>query len=195
MFYRLAWTLCRGYLRVVRRWKVHGLENVPEKGGVLIAANHTSYLDPVAVGCALHRRISYMGKAELFRIPVLKQIIVALGTFPVRREGVDRAAIRTALALLRRGKAVGIFPEGARSKDGRVAAPQLGTAMLALKADVPIVPVAVTGTPGFTDQVQLSFGAPLVFPEYRGKKPSRAALESISGLVMARIEEMSQRMR
>lgn len=195
MFYRFARTLCRAYLKIFRRWRVYGLENVPREGGVLVAANHTSYLDPVVVGCALHRRVSYMGKTELFQIPVLRQIIVALGTFPVRREGVDREAIRTALAYLKRGKAVGIFPEGARSKNGRLTKPQLGTAMLALKADVPIIPVAIVGSPGFRDRVGISFGRPLVFPEYRGKRPPRAALEQISDLVMARIEEMSRRMR
>ncbi len=195
MFYRFAWIICRIYLRVFRRWRVCGTENIPDEGGVLFAANHTSYLDPVAVGCALHRRIYYMGKAELFRIPVLKQIITILGAFPVNRQGVDREAIRTALTYLRQGKAVGIFPEGTRSKDGALLKPQLGTAMLALKADVPIVPVAIVGSKGFFDQVRISFGRPLVFPEYRGTKPSRAALGEISDTVMARIEEMSKTMR
>lgn len=195
MFYRFAWILCRIYLKVFRRWKVYGLENIPEDGGILVAANHTSYLDPVAVGCALHRKVSYMGKVELFRIPVLKQIITALGTFPVNREGVDREAIRTALSYLKRGKAVGIFPEGTRSRDGGMLKPQLGTAMLALKADVPIIPVAITGTRGFIGQVRISFGRPLVFPEHRGTKPSRAVLEEISDLIMTRIEEMSKTMR
>ncbi|MDA8096216.1 MAG: lysophospholipid acyltransferase family protein [Clostridia bacterium] len=195
MFYSFARLLCRIFLLTVRRWKVYGLDNLPAAGGIVVAANHTSYLDPIAVGCAMRRRVSFMGKAELFRIPVLKSIVVGLGTFPVRRGGVDREAIRTALRYLAEGKAIGIFPEGTRSKDGKIHKPQQGAALLALKADVPIVPVALKGTCGAFRKVKVAFGEPLSFPEYRGVRPSREVLEAISDRIMVEIDSMMQRMR
>jgi len=194
MFYSSIRGLCRTFL-LVRRWKVYGLDNLPAQGGVIVAANHTSYLDPIAVGCAMRRRISYMGKAELFRIPVLKNIVVGLGTFPVKRGGVDREVIRTALRYLSEGKALGMFPEGSRSRDGQLHKLQLGAALLALKADVPIVPVALQGTGGVFRKVVVRFGEPLYFPQYKGVKPSREVLEAISDRIMAEIESLMKQMR
>ena len=190
MFYRITWCLCRAVLRVLRRWEVEGAGNLPAAGGVLVASNHVSYWDPLVVGCALHRRIHYMGKAELFRIPVLKTIIVALGTFPVHREAFARDAIRATLELLAQGRVVGIFPEGTRSKSGELLKPQLGAALVALKGGVPILPVGLLGTRGVFGKVRVRIGKPLYFPEYAGKRPSKEVLEEVSNRVMGEIRAL-----
>lgn len=184
MFYQITWLLCRGVLRVLRRWEVHGAENLPLTGGIVIISNHVSYWDPVVIGCAIRRRIFFMAKAQLFRIPVFSTIITALGAFPVRREGADREAIRTALEHLARERVVGIFPEGTRSKTDTLLKANNGAALVALKGQVPILPVAVIGTRGVFGKVRVRFGQPLYFPEFAGTKPRKETLDQVSSRVM-----------
>ncbi len=187
MFYTFMWHLCRAVLKVLRRWKVEGHHNIPEQGGVVVAANHRSYWDPVVVGCAMTRKVRFIAKADLFRIPVFRNIIRGMGSFPVKREGVDREGIRTALHFLQDGKAVGIFPEGTRSKTEELLEPQMGAALIALKADVPIVPTALINTPGILRPIKVVFGKPMYFSELRDKKLTSAVLKEVSARLMAEI--------
>lgn len=188
MFYSFARFICRVILVCLRRWEVRGLSNIPAQGGLVLVANHVSYWDPVVVGCALNRRISFMAKAELFTIPLLGQFIRAVGTFPVRRNQSDRTAIRTAIKLLTEGHIVGIFPEGTRSHTGELLKPHQGAAMLALKAGVPFLPVALKGTRGVFGKVIINIGKPFLYPA--GAKVSRSDLENASSQVMARIAQL-----
>ncbi|OPX90474.1 MAG: 1-acyl-sn-glycerol-3-phosphate acyltransferase [Pelotomaculum sp. PtaB.Bin104] len=188
MFYYFTRFICRIVLVVIRRWEVRGAEHLPESGGLVLAANHTSYWDPVVVGCAIDRRVNFMGKAELFDIRLLNPIIRALGTFPVRRGGTDRAAIRKALALLEEGQIVGVFPEGSRSHTGELQKPHLGAAMLALKAGVPMLPVAISVKKGFFGKIKISIGRPLIFPAV--SKLSRADQEKASDSIMMQIASL-----
>ncbi|MDD3652790.1 MAG: lysophospholipid acyltransferase family protein [Desulfotomaculaceae bacterium] len=185
MFYYFARFICRIILAVFRRWEVYGAANLPEAGGLVLVANHTSYWDPVVVGCAIDRRINFMGKAELFDIPLLNPIIRALGTFPVRRGGSDRSAIRKALALLEEGQIVGVFPEGGRSLSGELQRPHLGAAMLALKAGVPMLPVGIKVSEGLFGKIKINIGKPVIFPV--AAKLSRADQEKASNLLMTQI--------
>lgn len=185
MFYYLARCICRVVLALVKRWEVRGAANLPAEGGLVLVANHTSYWDPVVVGCAINRRVNFMGKAELFENPVLNPIIRALGTFPIRRGGTDRTAIRTALALLEKGQIVGVFPEGARSQNGELQKPHLGAAMLALKVGVPMLPVAIHIGKGHFGKITINIGRPIIYPV--DARASRVDLEKASDLIMAQI--------
>lgn len=187
MLYRFAKFLCTTLLILLRRWEIQGKENFPLSGGLVLIGNHISYWDPVVIGCAAPREISFMAKAELFSIPVLAPIIRKLHSFPVRRGGADRNAIRTALELLNNGCVVGIFPEGTRSGSGELLEPHMGAAMLALKAEVPILPVAVYGTRGFWGKVRVSIGKPVTLEAYKGKKTGRQEMIEISHQVMGKI--------
>lgn len=185
MFYKFARLICRIILAVLRRWEVRGAENLPAAGGIVLVANHVSYWDPVVVGCAFNRQVHFMAKSELFKIPLLGPVIRALGAFPVRRDKSDRNAIRTAVRLLEEGKVVGVFPEGTRSRTGELMKPHLGAAMLASKAGVPMLPVAVSGTRGILGKVKVRVGRPVFTAA--GTKAGKAGLENASDRVMAQI--------
>lgn len=186
-FYRFAWHVCRFILKTVRRMEVEGAACVPSRGGLIVVANHTSYWDPVIVGCALHRQVFFMAKEELFRIPFLNLIIRWLGAFPVRRGLADRKAYRTALLLLRRGQVVGIFPEGKRSHTGRLLPPQSGAAVLALRTGVPVLPVCIEGSRGLAGRVVVRVGTPLVFSVRSERDP-----DSISTAIMQAIKALQR---
>lgn len=127
-------------------YHARGAERIPKSGGVILASNHISDIDPTAIGLATPRPLWFMGKAELFDIPILGWILHRVQTFPVRRGQPDRAALRRVDRLLLRGEAVVIFPEGRDSLDGRLQALQPGAAMIALKNQVPLLPIALRGT-------------------------------------------------
>lgn len=169
MAYWLAWVLLKVSLPVLRRWNVEGAGNLPPEGGVMVVANHQSYWDPLVLGAALPRRVYFMAKEELFRIPVLAWIIRVWGAFPVRREGFDRKALKTATDHLMRGHVLGIFPEGQRSHTGRLLPAQPGAAILALKTGVPVVPVALIGTRGVCGKVKVRVGKPFYLTGEKGK--------------------------
>ncbi len=198
MFYNLLRSLVRLILYTFFRMRVSGLENIPAAGGLIIAPNHISNLDPPVIGCALpdHRRIRFMAKIELFKHPVVRWVITALGAFPVRRGMADRTAIRTALSLLEQGDTVGIFPEGTRSKTGALGRPEPGLGMIAVKAGVPVVPCAVTGTNKLCQggcilpRLTVTFAAPVVVPAGRTDKE---AVEYINEQVIGEIAKMLAR--
>jgi len=123
-----------------------GVENIPAGGAVIIAGNHPSYLDPVLVGLPVNRPIRFMAWDALFRIPLLGQLITALGAFPVDiRKGRGEHAYREALRILQGGEILGIFPEGQRSEKGPMGELRTGVARLAIEAGAPVVPVTIGG--------------------------------------------------
>jgi 1-acyl-sn-glycerol-3-phosphate acyltransferase len=147
----LAYLIIRNLLvvplhRLLFRGRNSGRERVPRRGGLVVVANHGSHLDPPLLGQAIGRPVAFMAKAELFRVPGLGPLIRALGAYPVVRGGSDREAIRIASDRLAQGWAVGVFLDGTRQRDGRVHDPQPGAALLAARAGVPLLPVAILGS-------------------------------------------------
>ena len=171
-------------LRTVWRLRVHGAENVPLTGPLIVACNHVSYLDPPALGVALPRPVSYMAKHELFAIPILGPTIARLRAFPVDRSRGDVAAIKRSVEILRGGAAVGIFPEGTRNRSGEVRA-QFGAALLASLSGAPVLPAYVSGTAHANRlaRIDVAFGEALHF----GRKARREDLAKWTDEIMARI--------
>jgi 1-acyl-sn-glycerol-3-phosphate acyltransferase len=132
------------------RGTVTGREKVPLKDKLIIVSNHASVFDPPLVSAAINRPVSYMAKEELFNIQGLKQLITALGAYPVNRQSIDRNAIRQAMSRIEEGWATGIFIEGTRTSDGRIYDPKLGAALIAAKAQAPLLPVCLCGTEKIT---------------------------------------------
>jgi glycerol-3-phosphate dehydrogenase (NAD(P)+) len=161
------------YFRVRRL----GREHIPE-GGVILAANHRSFLDPFVIGCCLPRPVYFVAKRELFKKPLLGWFLNCMGAFPVRRGESDEESVATALALLERGEAVVIFPEGTRIRTGSLQRPKRGVGRLALESGKPVVPIAVTGSERARDgwkikpvKVHVRAGAPLTFPRVADPSP------------------------
>ena len=160
----ILWVLFKLGLRL----NVEGTENIPQEGPLVIASNHLSLLDPPVIGVAATRKVHFMAKQELF-VPILGDIYKALGAFPVRRGGADRAAIKHGIDILKDNKVLAIFPEGTRSKTGKLGKAEPGALMMASKAMATIVPCCVIGT-DFQRQgriwpkVSVRFGKPIYFP-------------------------------
>lgn len=188
MIYRLLKFLAKVILAVVRRWDVQGSDNLPSSGGVVLVANHISYWDPVALICAFNRKVHFMAKSQLFDIPVIGYVLKISGSFPVRRDISDRSAIRTAAKLLEEGHVIGVFPEGTRSHTGELLKPNLGAAMIAARAGVPMIPAAVIGTRGVFGKVKVRVGKPIDI--CKPGKCSKSDLEKASDLIMEQIAAM-----
>ena len=161
------------YFRVRRL----GREHIPD-GGVLLASNHRSFLDPFVIGCCLPRPIYFVAKQELFKNPLIGWFLNAMGAFPIRRGASDDESMDTALALLERGQAVVIFPEGTRIRTGSLQPPKRGVGRLALESGKPVVPIAVTNSENARDgwkikpaKVHIRCGAPLTFPRVDDPSP------------------------
>ena len=123
-----------------------GAENIPQKDAFIMVSNHGSLLDPPLLGHALGRNISFMAKAELFKIPILGSVIKACGAYPVKRGIADKNTIKTACNKLSKNNCIGIFIDGTRQKDGRVNKPKQGAALLAFKNQKLLLPVAIVNS-------------------------------------------------
>jgi glycerol-3-phosphate dehydrogenase (NAD(P)+) len=164
------------YFRLRRRGRPH----IPD-GGVILASNHRSFLDPFLIGCCLRRPIYFVAKRELFERPLMGWFLNCLGAFPIRRGESDEESMATAIALLERGQAVVIFPEGTRIRTGSLAKPKRGVGRLALQTGAPVVPIAVTGSEHARRgwlvkpvRTNVRCGPPLTFPLVEEPSPSLA---------------------
>ncbi|HEY6778775.1 MAG TPA: 1-acylglycerol-3-phosphate O-acyltransferase, partial [Thermoleophilaceae bacterium] len=161
------------YFRVRRL----GREHVPD-GGVILASNHRSFLDPFVIGICIRRPIYFVAKRELFKNPLVGWFLNCMGAFPVRRGQSDEESVKTARQLLSDGEAVVVFPEGTRILSGSLGRPKRGVGRLALQSGAPVVPVAVTGSEHARDgwrikpvRVHVRCGAPLTFPKVANPSP------------------------
>ena len=126
--------------------KVYGKENVPETGGVLLVANHQSFLDPAVLGVQLRRKASFLAKSELFENPIFGWGIRRCNAFPVRQGEGDVGAVKETIRRLQEGHMLTVFPEGGRSPDGELQPILNGASLVVRKAQVPIVPVIIEGS-------------------------------------------------
>ena len=148
------------------RLRIYGKERVPLEGGIVVASNHFSWLDPAVLGFASPRVLYYMAKIEAHRLPGLGTFIRAFGCFPVRRGESDRDAVRLMRTIVAEGHALGLFAEGSRQRAGVPGYVQPGAAMVALQEGAPILPVAIHGTqtwrPGGFQPVSIAWGEPMI---------------------------------
>ena len=173
------WKFCHVALTLLRplfcALRVEGVENVPRKGGVVLACNHPGGLDSFVLGVASPRQVYYMAKRELFNVhPVMTFLLYRIGAFPINRGARDTEAIEYSVELLKQGRVLGMFPEGTRNRGKPMRRGKSGAVRIALDAGVPVVPVAVLEIPHLhknwlnpfkRTQLSVQFGQPMLFPE------------------------------
>lgn len=143
--YRTFQRLGRTAALTIMRWDVRGLESIPQEGPVILASNHVSYLDPLLLSSLVDRPIRFLGKREVFELPLLGPFLRQMGSFPIDRRKPDIRAVRTALRVLGRGEVLGIFPEGTRNKQPGLLRFHEGVGWLAILGKAPVVPVVIDG--------------------------------------------------
>ena len=143
--YASLWVLTRMFAVSVFGFRVRFAESLPKQGGLLVLSTHQSHLDPLLLGLSCHRRLSSMARSSLYRFKPFAAIITALDAIPIDREASTVAAMKGVINRLRDGAAVVIFPEGTRTADGKLGELKGGFVLLAKRAGVPIVPVAIVG--------------------------------------------------
>lgn len=160
MSYTFFRALLRFLYKILFRVKAYDTHHIPEEGAVILASNHISLLDPPMVGILIKRKVHFMAKEELFKIPVLGLLIRSFGAFPVKRgSGID--AVKQSIKLLKEEKVMGIFPEGTRRKEGASEDAKKGTAMIALRSKAQVVPAAIVGDYKLFKQTKVIYGEPI----------------------------------
>ena len=193
MFYKIFKVICRFWFGTILGTRVIGTENIPASGAFILAANHVSNWDPPFLGTFMEREVCYMGKEELFKNPIMAWVCRSLHVFPVKRGAADKTAIKTAIKILKDGKCFGIFPEGTRSKTGKLGKAEAGVSLIAAMTKAPIVPAAIINTEKifsrekFFPQLAVVYGTPMKFT---GSTKDKDALEKFAQDIMNEIAKL-----
>src|SRR5450631_1348514 len=206
MLYTLSRNILGPVARLIYRPIIEGRENIPRTGPLLLASNHLSFVDSLVIPLVTPRRVVFLAKSEYFtghgiRGAVQRWLFTAVGSIPIQRgtAGAAQEALDSALEILNDGLAFGIYPEGTRSRDGRLYRGRTGVAWLALTAGCPVVPVGLAGTQDIQPvgsrfprirKITIRFGKPLDFGYLAGAKPGQARREATDA-IMAAIGELS----
>ena len=206
--YYIGWTFYRTVFATYFRWRVYDADRVPLQGSVILAANHASFLDPPLVGSGLKRDINYLARKSLFRYPGLGWILRTVNAVPVDRDGGGAAGLRAIMERLRAGGAIILFPEGTRTRDGKLQPARSGIGLTVIKSNAPVVPVRVFGTykawgrgVGFPrpHRVSVKYGQPLDFAALRSEAKScskdrlKEIYQQIADEIMAAIGRLESR--
>lgn len=194
MFYKAARWLCRTVLKLCFRWEIKNAQRLPSEGPVLVVSNHANLIDPIIVGCCFQRQVHFMAKGELFKIPLLSQIIRLLGAYPVRRGIGDRSAIEASFRLLEQGGVVGMFPEGTRHRDGKIHPLRSGAALLATRGNCPIVPVVIDGSHRINlfrfPKITAYVGEPFRLPANIDGDSEKEKSQKATGIIQQNLEDL-----
>ena len=181
-FYRFAMNVMRFLMPLCYRIQVEGLENVPEEGGYLFVSNHRSNADPILIGIQNHQtQFCFLAKQELFSDGLVGKLLQKLGAVAIDRGAGDFSALDEIESRLQNGENALIFPEGTRSKDGKLGHFKTGAAMIAAQTGVPIVPVGISfeNKLHFRSVITVRYGAPFEIPQTDPTNPSAAVLKQI----------------
>lgn len=203
LLYRTLKTLLQPRLNRMYHLQAEGLENLPEKGPVILASNHVSFMDSVSIPLCVPRPVVYLAKAEYFQSWKTAWFFRSLGMIPLDRYSASAAetALDAAVTLLRGGGVLGVYPEGTRSPDGRLYRGRTGVARLALRSGAPVVPVGVIGSrevmpkgarlPARSGRITVRFGEPLHFSRFGPGEENESSLRMITDEIMCQIMALS----
>jgi 1-acyl-sn-glycerol-3-phosphate acyltransferase len=206
--YRIGWIFFRTLYAVYFRWRVFNADRVPVTGGVILASNHASFIDPPLVGATLRRPINYLARESLFRFPVVGSVLRSWNAVPVNRDGGGAAGLKAILDRLLAGGGIILFPEGTRTPDGGLQPARSGIGLTVVKSTAPVVPVRVFGS--FEaygrhmkiprpHRVVVKFGVPLNFEALRAEAKTcekarlKAIYQQVADEIMAAIARLEPR--
>lgn len=196
MLYTIFRVFITCIFKIVFNLKFEGTENLPDNGGIVYACNHRSNADPVLVSLKVKKRCTYMAKEELFKNPFFGTLIRFFGAFPVVRGKGDMAVIDDSISKLRSGKNLVIFPEGTRSKDGKVGRGKTGVALIAAKSNTDVIPVGVVydGKLKFRKRITVRYGKPISSNKLQiSENPLPKELKQLKLTVMDAIAELVEK--
>ena len=181
---------------LLTRWRVKGRENVPAHGPLLVVANHISNADPPLIAISLGRKVKFMAKRDLFRSRLSNSVMHGFGAFPVSKGQVDIGALRRARRVLGKNKALVVFPEGRRSRKEQLVSAYSGAALIALRSDVTLLPVGISGTEKMESiswlwhrpRITINIGHPFRLPPVDG----RLTKEELSGSTDSIMEHIAE---
>jgi 1-acyl-sn-glycerol-3-phosphate acyltransferase len=206
--YRLGWLGFRLLYATYFHWRVFNPERVPQTGAVILACNHASFLDPPLVGAGFRRDISYLARESLFRFPGIGALLRSWNSVPVDRDGGGAAGLKAILDRLLAGGGIILFPEGTRTRDGRLQPARSGIGLVVIKSQAPVVPVRTFGTfeawgrnhkIPLPKRIMVKYGEPMRFEKLRAeaKDCSKARLkeiyQQIADEIMAAISKLEPR--
>ncbi len=196
--YRLVAMIAYTIFKTLFGLKIKGTENVPKTGAFIMASNHKSWFDPPIVGCSCPREINYAAKKELFSMPILVKLVKYLNAIPVKRRGFDREALVRLGERLESGEGIIIFPEGTRFLDDKLHPPKPGIGFLALKYQVPIIPVYVKNSARirrqlFKRNLSIEFGKPFNLSDINiDYEIDKESYNKVANAVMRKIAELGK---
>ena len=203
--YYIFWRLFRIVFATYFRWRIFNPERVPLTGPVILAANHASFLDPPLVGAALARPLNYLARDTLFPVPLVGRLLRLWKVVPVDRQGGGAAGLRAIVERLLEGGAILLFPEGTRSRDGKLQPARSGIGLVVIKSNAPVIPARLLGTFEAYGrrhrfprprQVKVKFGPPLDFAQLRteattcSKQRLKAIYQQVAEQIMAAIAKL-----
>ena len=196
-YYSAARLFARGCCHALMGLEVRGERHLPPSGGVVVAANHISYLDPPVIGAAAPRELHFLAREDFFRVPVFGALIRSLGALPIRRGTADLSGLSRAMDRLKQGAALVMFPEGGMMRDGASHPARPGVGMMAVLAQVPIVPCCISGSDRLSrrwregTRVRVWFGPARPWQDLAGPEsdltPGRALYQRLGEAVMREI--------
>lgn len=198
MLYTILRPIAILLFKIFFRFKAYGLKNLPKEGPFIIASNHLSFLDPVALGVACPKKLSFLAREDVFRPRLFAKLISTLGAFSIKIETQDVEAIKESIKKLRGGNVLVLFPEGTRSINGSLREAQGGVGLLAMKADVPIIPTLIEGSDKALPRdakfirfkrVSVRFGKPITLGE-EGPGQKKEIYLKIASRVMEEISKL-----
>src|SRR5450759_5018249 len=178
VLYFIGWCGYRALFKLYFRWRVYNAERVPLDGGVILASNHASYLDPPLVGSGVKRGINYLARENLFRFPIMGWVLRQWQVVPVDRDGGGAAGLRAILDRLLAGGAIILFPEGTRTRDGKLQPARSGIGLTVISSSALVGPARVFGTYEAYGrhlriprpyQVSVKYGRPMMFEKLRAE--------------------------
>lgn len=190
LFYKIVKTSVKFLLSIIFRIEIMGVDNLPTDNRSIVCSNHFNVLDPVLIGTCLPIKINYMAKEELFSNKFFASILYKLGVFPVKRGGADISAIKSALRILKNDGILGIFPEGTRSKAGDMLDAKPGLAMIAIKSQSPIVPIAIIASYKPFSKIKMIIDKPIDLSDYYDQKVTNEEYQQISQDVLDHIKKL-----